>query len=140
MTDGSLVTQIGIGGMFSIMVIKEVFAFVGRRNGNGTGRITADALKPMTTALMEEFQRAHRMRDEASSSIVAMIRDGQTKMVGALDAQTQALEHMTTILMDIHRGMDLMGKDVNRHLDLQTDDLLRRIDHLERGVQRKDVP
>ena len=35
MDDGSIITQLGIGGIFCILVLREVFTFVNNRRSNG---------------------------------------------------------------------------------------------------------
>lgn len=69
------VTQIGIGGIFSIMVLRLVFDFVTKlRNGNGKGRRDTDRFKDVQNsvgAVLIRLDRIIERLDEVAESTKA---------------------------------------------------------------------
>jgi len=82
-----VVTQLGVGGMFALMILERVFAYVGKkRNGNGNGRMTTTHLiRDMHDILSKEdtdnvkLVYHRRTLERAIDDLTAVVRDMQTE-------------------------------------------------------------
>lgn len=111
--DGNIPVQLGIGGIFSILVIREVLTFLTSRKKNG--KLNGDVVKELMGAA-DAALRAHE-------DILARYK----LMQDSLEKHTTVLVEVREGIHTIHVDMMLLGKDIVRGFSLLEDDVRRSI-------------
>lgn len=106
-------TQLGVGGIFCVMVLREVFAFLGkRRNGNGSNghRRMADQVAGLW-----------RMHDKVDADGVPMwyvprgLERAIDKLSANLDTQTNVLRDLAVEVREARREIEGIKASCVRH-------------------------
>jgi hypothetical protein len=102
------VTQVGVGGIFAIFILREVFTFINKRgngNGNGNGSKTDSGGQSVAFWQLE-------IRNAVNESVTQQI-------VPHLQAQTRVLEEIRDTMGEMEKGInELVTRDrdrVNQH-------------------------
>ena len=101
--------QLGAGGLFALLVLREVFGFLKERvrNTNNT------ALEQMAKEV-HEMHEWHAVTDEDGVKVWYIRRSLENtldKLSHTLDAQTQLLKEMVLILKDTRNEMDAVIRE-----------------------------
>jgi hypothetical protein len=99
------VTQIGVGGMFALLLLRETFAFINKRgNGNGNGKTDSGA----QSVAFWQLEIRNAVNESVSQQIVPH-----------LQAQTRVLEEIRDTMGEMEKGInELVTRDrdrVNQH-------------------------
>jgi len=125
MVDGNIITQIGVGGIFSLMVLKTTFDFLAKRKNGGNGT-------PTILSMMQQAETDRRevgkVQADVTTHLSHLILDGDQKIASILDHQTDILKDLMTVMAAVHRDIGVVGKDIDRHLTILSEDVIRRID------------
>lgn len=112
MIDGSIPMEIGVGGIFALMVIRETLNFIkARRNGKNNNDSMQELMVAADKALREHEDLRSRYK---------LLQD-------ALEKQTTILGDVRDGIHNIHADMMTMGKDVVRGFTILGEDLHRSL-------------
>lgn len=104
------VTQIAAGGMFAIMVIKEVFSFLKSKKPNGNGHsngVSSGETKELLkmSSQLDELHRMHSVRDLDGRPIwyfPTHLEAHIEELSSNIDKLTRAVERLSDELRDTH--------------------------------------
>ena len=104
---GDLVTQLGVGGIFAIIILREVFGFLAKKrdkNGGSSAQTDMFTLLRAIEAGTAELVRLHDVKDEDGVPVwyvrkslerqIERLVMGVASMTKAVDAQTDVLEKL----------------------------------------------
>jgi hypothetical protein len=106
---GDLVLQLGVGGVFALLVIRTVLDFLSKQrekksNGNGNGGISSSAVNDMFAinrsilSFVEDLHKWHDVKDEDQVP-VWYVRKSLERLIGELsksvNRMTKAIEDQT---------------------------------------------
>ena len=91
----SALVQLGVGGIFALMVLKEVFGFLTRkRNGNPWGNVSSDTVR----RLLDQIRELHTLHDQKDDDGVPVwyvrksLGMAVEKLHKSIDTQTKVME------------------------------------------------
>lgn len=103
--------QLGVGGLFAILVIREVFSFLKERT-----RCQNNKQLERMAHQIHELHQWHDVTDEDGVRVWYVRRSLEQaieKLTLTLDAQTQLLRELTMSLQETRRDIDEMRRDVD---------------------------
>ncbi|MEQ1704400.1 MAG: hypothetical protein ABL867_00335 [Rickettsiales bacterium] len=101
--------QLGAGGLFALLVLREVFGFLKERV-----RYTHNAALEQMAKEVHEMHEWHAVTDEDGVKVWYIRRSLENtldKLSHTLDAQTQLLKEMVLILKDTRNEMDAVIRE-----------------------------
>ena len=118
-------TQLGVGGIFVILVLREVFGFLEKKrsNGNGTSPSAADVLAAANlkktiyeiSRQMDDLYEWHRVADEDGVKVWYVRRSLETAMRDLADnikAQTLVLTELMAEMRSVREDMGRLDSDL----------------------------
>lgn len=103
--------QLGVGGMFAILVIREVFSFLKER-----ARCHQNKQMDVLAHQIAELHQWHAVTDEDGVKVWYVRRSLEQaidKLTLTLDAQTQLLRELTTNMQETRRDVEETRRDVD---------------------------
>ena len=112
--------QVGAGGLFALLVIREVFSFLKERV-----RCSGNTMLEHMAKQIHEMHEWHAVTDEDGVKVWYVRRSLENaleKLSHTLDAQTQLLREMVLILKDTRNEMDAVIRETREiHRELRSD-------------------
>jgi hypothetical protein len=112
--------QVGAGGLFALLVIREVFSFLKERV-----RCSSNTMLEHMAKQIHEMHEWHAVTDEDGVKVWYVRRSLENaleKLSHTLDAQTQLLREMVLILKDTRNEMDAVIRETREiHRELRSD-------------------
>lgn len=107
-----LLTQIGVGGLFSLMILREVFGFLKQRNGNGGAK-----RKRSVTDLIKEKEKS---------------TDDINRKLDELELTLKAIMRTVDALKDLHDARTADGRTISYVIKEHVDKVLKLLE-IQRG-------
>lgn len=88
MDDSGILSELGIGAVLVLLVLREVFSFLGRRNGNSSGKMTEKDMRSLQRQVAD-LHHWHEKEDGDGVKVWYM----RPSLEKAIDRLTAAIEH-----------------------------------------------
>lgn len=104
--DSSLVTQLGVGGIFVILVLRLVFDFINKQKNNGTNKMVSQ---------VSQLHKWHEPDQEGEQSwknkqlieVVKEIKNESLRGTKAIENNTRLIERLMPVLNKIERKVNI---------------------------------
>ena len=107
---GDLVTQLGVGGIFAIIILREVFGFLAKKrdkNGSSTAQTDMFTLLRAIEGGTAELVRLHDVKDEDGVPVWYVRKSLERqieRLVVGVAGMTKAVETQTEVLEKLAEG------------------------------------